>query len=83
MKLFVPEPSVFVLFKFLLTIKRKDKAKINKDIATAIELSNFLINLPDQVDKLKKTFSEMPKSWQKKLLNIIENNSPDLFEILS
>lgn len=69
--------------KYFLTIKRKDKAKIDKDIATANELSDYLIKLPDQVKKFEVFFSEMPKSWQRKLLNIIEKNNYELFEILS
>jgi hypothetical protein len=80
--LIVPEPTVFVLFKFLLSTRRKVRAKVAKDIATAVELSDFLISLPDQVEKFEKTFSEMPKSWQKKLLKIIEINNHDLFKIV-
>jgi hypothetical protein len=82
MNLMVPEPTVFVLLKFLITIKRKDKEKIDKDIATAIELSDFLIKLPDQVEKFRRAFTEMPKSWQRKLLNIMKINIPELVEIL-
>jgi Nucleotidyltransferase len=82
-QLIVPEPTVFVLLKFLLTIKRKNKAKVDKDISTAVELSDFLLKLPDQIEKFEKMYSEMPKTWQKKLLNIIEGKSPELFEILS
>ena len=82
-KLIVPEPTVFVLLKFLLTIKRKNKSKIDKDIATAVELSEFLLKLPNQVEKFEKIFLKMPKTWQKKILNIIEDKKPELFEILS
>ncbi|KQC10517.1 MAG: hypothetical protein APR54_11925 [Candidatus Cloacimonas sp. SDB] len=82
-KLIVPEPTVFVLLKFLLTIKRKDQIKIDKDIATAVELSEFLLKLPDQVEKFEKYFLEMPKIWRRKILNIIEDKSPELYEILS
>lgn len=80
--LFVPEPTVFVLLKFLISMKRKDQTKINKDIATAVELSEFLVNLPDQVKKFERYFQEMPRKWRKKLLNITENKCPDLFEII-
>lgn len=80
--LVVPEPTVFVLLKFLISMKRKDQTKINKDIATAVELSEFLVNLPDQVKKFERYFQEMPRKWRKKLLNITENKCPDLFEII-
>lgn len=81
-KLIVPEPTVFVLLKFLLTIKRKDAAKIKKDIATAVELSEFLLKKTDQVEKFRKFYAEMPSSWQIKLIKIVEDNSSELFEIL-
>ncbi|MBC8415419.1 MAG: hypothetical protein H8E11_03215 [Candidatus Cloacimonetes bacterium] len=82
-KIRVPEPTVFVLFKFLLTIKRKDSDKIRKDLKTAVELTDFLMTKPNQVEKFRDIYSKMPKPWQKKLNQIISNHSPDLFAILS
>ena len=82
-KLIVPEPTVFVLLKFLLTVKRKDISKIQKDLATAVELSEFLLKKADQVEKFINIFAEMPKPWQRKLIKIVEDNSPGLFKILS
>ncbi|MEA2096273.1 MAG: GSU2403 family nucleotidyltransferase fold protein [Candidatus Cloacimonadota bacterium] len=82
-KLIVPEPTVFVLLKFLLTVKRKDVSKIQKDIATAVELSDFLLKKADQVEKFINIYAEMPKPWQRKLIKIVEENSPELFKILS
>ena len=78
----VPEPSVFTLLKFLLTIKRKNENKISKDIKTAIELSEFLLTKPEQIIKLNKVYDNMPKSWHKKLIPIIEENCPELLEVL-
>ena len=48
----VPEPAVFVLLKFLLIIKRKDKRKIDKDIYTAKELADYLISSHEQKNLL-------------------------------
>lgn len=81
-KLIVPEPTVFVLLKFLLTIKRKDISKIQKDIATAVELSEFLLKKTDQVEKFRKFYAEMPKPWQRKLINIVKDNCHELYKIL-
>jgi hypothetical protein len=79
----VPEPAVFVLMKFLLTIKRKDEIKIQKDLRTATELAEFLLSKPLQKISLQTTYSEMPKKWQKKLNPIIENNCPKLYSLLN
>jgi len=78
----VPEPAVFTLLKFLLTIKRKNDDKIKKDLKTAIELANFLLTKPEQIEKLKIIYEDMPKSWQNKIDPIIEVNCSDLFEVL-
>ncbi len=81
-KIRVPEPTVFVLFKFLLTIKRKDSNKVRKDLMTAVKLTDFLLTKPDQVEKFRDIYSKMPKPWQKKLDKIIKDNSSDLYDIL-
>ena len=81
-KIRVPEPTVFALFKFLLTIKRKDSDKIRKDLMTAVELTDFLLTKPDQVEKFRDIYSKMHKSWQRKLDKIIKDNNSDLYDIL-
>lgn len=81
-KILVPEPTVFVLLKFLIALKRNNKNKVDKDIATAVELSEFLLQRDDQVKKFEKYYAGMPKTWQKKLIQIIENNSPELYDLL-
>lgn len=80
----VPEPTVFVLMKYLLTIKRKaeDKAKIAKDLSTAQDLEFFLLE-NDYQDDFIEQFNDMPKKWQKDLLKVLEENDSDLPEVLS
>lgn len=78
----VPEPTVFTLLKYLLTIKRKNSIKINKDISTANELTDFLLEIPEQVNKFKKIFQDMPKPWRKKLINIIKQHRENLYDVL-
>ena len=46
-KITVPEPSAFVLHKLLLSSKRKRTEKREKDLRTAIDLGEFLLQQKD------------------------------------
>ena len=78
----VPEPSAFVLLKFLVSTKRKDPVKRTKDLKTATELGAFLIMRSDQRTKLTSVFSSMHKNWQKTLLHILREQSNSLLDVL-
>ena len=79
----VPNPAVFVLMKYLLIIKRKKKdlAKIAKDISTAKDLEFFLLD-NGRKDDFIFYFMDMSKGWRKDLLPILEANESELFGIL-
>ena len=78
----VPVPAVFVLMKYLLVKKRKQKDidKIAKDISTAKEFEFFLLENGKQDDFIFY-FKKMPKKWQKDLLKILKENESDLVEV--
>ena len=75
----VPKPVVFVLMKYLLTKRRKpdQRAKIEKDIATAKDLEFFLLERGFQ-DEFVKQYNLMPGKWRKDLLMILKENKSDL-----
>jgi hypothetical protein len=79
----VPEPSAFVLLKFLVSTKRKDPVKRTKDLKTATELGAFLIMRSDQRTKLTSVFSSMHKNWQKILLHVLREQSNPLFNVFT
>ena len=78
----VPEPSAFVLLKYLISTKRKESSKKRKDLDTANLLGNFLLNNSNERSKLKIVFNSMPKRWQSKTLTVIKSYSHDLYELL-
>jgi hypothetical protein len=79
----VPEPSAFILLKFLVSTKRKNSKKREKDLKTAAELGAYLITRSDQRSKLKSAFSSMHKNWQKTLLGVLrEQSNPLLLDVL-
>ena len=78
----VPEPAAFTLLKFLLTLKRKDKSKIDKDLYMAKGIAYFLISISDQRILLKLVYDSMPDAWHKKLIPILEEHCPELLELI-
>jgi hypothetical protein len=78
----VPEPAAFVLLKFLTSEERKDLSKRERDISTASQLAEFLLERPAQFVKLSEVFASMPKRWQTKILSIVNDSSPALHQLL-
>jgi len=78
----VPDPKAFVFLKFLVSTKRKDSLKREKDLKTAAELGDFLMMRSDQRSKLKSVFSSMHKNWQKTLLRVLSEQSNPLLDVL-
>ncbi len=78
----VPEPAAFTLHKFIISEKRQNPVKKEKDQVTARDMSLFLLNMPEQRAKLESIYLDLPKKWKKQLLNVVEDRAPDLFEFL-
>lgn len=74
----VPEPAAFVLLKFLTSSKRKGAAKQERDILTAIQLTEFLLRDPSQTVKLLEIYSSLPDKWQTSIYRIVQNTYPYL-----
>lgn len=82
-KLTVPEPAAYTLHKYIVSYRRLKQEKAKKDMETAKEMTDFLLTSEDQNVKLKNIFFDMPKGWQKTLLNIVEKEHLKLYELLS
>ena len=78
----VPEPAAFKLMKFLISRKRKDKVKIEKDISTATQLADYLLQIPDQQRLFLKVFDSMPSGWHKSFKKILADHHPLLLKLL-
>lgn len=78
----VPEPAAFTLLKLLTSRKRKDSTKSERDISTARQLTDFLLQRPAQIAKLSEIFGSMPKKWQAKILGTVSDSSPPLNQLL-
>jgi hypothetical protein len=78
----VPEPSAYVLHKFIISNRRKKSSKREKDIETACQLGMYLLGHENQRHKMRKMFSQMPEKWQKELMRIVKYSSEKIFVFL-
>ena len=78
----VPEPSAYVLHKFIIFERRVKKDKRERDLESAREIGKFLLKDENQKKKLKQLFDKMPKKWQNKIKSNLKENSAVLHEFL-
>jgi len=78
----VPEPAAYVLHKFLINPRRSEK-KRGKDMETITKLSAYMIKREAEQDRFRTLLSEMPKGWQKTVLEVTKAHAPWLHEVLT
>jgi hypothetical protein len=78
----VPEPAAFVLHKFILTKKRANMKKYEKDLQAAVELGEFLTRKSHEQKRMKDIFITLPAGWQKIILEVTEHTSPTIYQLL-
>ncbi len=71
----VPEPAAYVLHKFILSERRKNQFKRDKDTETARQLGEYLLGLEAQRRKMQNIYMSMPGKWKKNLMRIIKDVS--------
>ena len=72
----VPRPELYTLFKFIVHAERKNPAKQAKDLATAQQLSDFLLKSEEGQAGLLWAYSRLTKKQQKALLGIVKDKDP-------
>jgi len=82
LKIIVPEPAAFVINKFIASQRRKDKGKKEKDLITAKEFGEYILDDPKQKVLLKEIFGSLKPRLQRSLLKEIENISSEIYEHL-
>jgi len=65
-KITLPHPANFGLHKLLLTEKRRNKEKANKDIQDATRVLKALVE-KGETEFVKNVFNSMPRKWQNKI----------------
>ncbi len=69
----VPHPAAFGLHKLIISKRRKTEEKSLKEMREALDVLNALIEQGES-NKIKATFDDMPISWRKKVLNVLEES---------
>jgi len=59
------------------------KEKEQKDLNSAKEIGEFLLDDPEQRKKLRDIFNSLPKKWRDKIKTSVENISPELYDFIS
>lgn len=64
----VPEPAAYILHKFIICKICNKEEKRERDLYTVREISNFLLGLETQKEKIFTIFYSLPLKWQRKIL---------------
>ena len=78
----VPEPAAYVLHKFIIQERRLNKEKQKRDLLSAKEIGEFLLQNKTQQKKITEIFNSLPGKWQKLVLRNLKDNSRLLYDFL-
>lgn len=78
----LPEPEAYLLHKILISPKRQDMAKREKDLMAAKSIGELCLENEARRERLKIIYASLPKKWQRVISNILEPLSSDLFSFL-
>jgi hypothetical protein len=79
----LPEPAAYVFHKFIIQERRLNKEKQKRDLSSAKEIGEFLLQSKTQQKKITDIFDSLPKKWQKIILRNSKDNSRLLFDFLT
>lgn len=76
-------PETFVLHKFLISGRRRKAEKREKDLASAVQLGEYLAQSGHRVSAMKKVLDSIHPKWKSDILNVIKEHSSKLYEMLN
>lgn len=79
----LPEPEAYTLHKILISLKRKDPAKKEKDLMAAISIGELCLDDEIRSQRLKTIYAQLPKKWQRTITGVLEQHSPAIFSFLT
>jgi hypothetical protein len=74
----IPEPEAFALHKLIVSQRRGNPEKRDKDIETARGLFRFFKSKDHHIKRLHQIVTGMPKGWQKAINKALENTGMEL-----
>jgi hypothetical protein len=81
--IWLPEPAAYCLHKILISHKRKNPAKKEKDLVAAKSIGELCLQYKIRRERLKNIYERMPKKWQKTVSGILKQLSPNMHSFLT
>ena len=78
----LPEPEAYTLHKILISFKRKDPAKKEKDLMSAKSIGELCLEFEARRQRLKTIYTQLPKKWQRTISGELKELSPVMFSFL-
>jgi hypothetical protein len=79
----LPEPEAYTLHKILISTKRNDPAKKEKDLMSAISIGELCLDDETRKQRLKTIYAHLPKKWQRTISGELKELSPAMFLFLA
>ncbi len=74
----VPEPAAFALQKLIVSQRRSDPVKRQRDVDTAIAVLDYVLSNSRELRALREILRRSPKGWLRTLTAIARQNYPKL-----
>ena len=81
--IWLPEPEAYSLHKILISHKRKNTAKKEKDLVAAKNIGELCLEYETHKERLKNIYDHMPKKWQRTVSGILKQLSSEMFSFLT
>jgi len=79
----LPEPEAYTLHKIIISSKRNDPAKREKDLMSAKSIGELCLENENRRERLKAIHVLLPKKWQRTISTVLKQLSPELFSFLT
>lgn len=73
-KVKVPAPAAFFLHKLLVSQKRREKGKGEKDLKQAIYVGEYVLRNKNEIEKLSTLLSQISDSWKKRIAQSLKES---------
>ena len=80
--IWLPKPEAYTLHKALISSKRKDPAKKEKDLMAVKSIGELCLDYESRRERLKSIYDHLPKRWQRTISSALKHLSPAIYSFL-
>jgi hypothetical protein len=81
--IWLPEPAAYCLHKILISHKRKNPAKKEKDLMAVKSIGELCLEYETHRELLKNIYDNMPQKWRKTVAGLLKQISTEMFSFLT